>query len=66
MKRQAWLDSLHRSASLAQEVLERASRRAVDWEEPGLTWTSSTPEDADNEVCNQIDQIDFYCGSNLL
>lgn len=53
MKSQAWLDSLRRSASLAQEVLERASRRAVDWNDPGLTQTSSTPEGTDNEVYNR-------------
>lgn len=50
MKSQAWLDSLRRSASLAQEVLERASRRAVDWNDPGLTRTSSTPDAADDKV----------------
>uniref|UniRef100_H3C9U2 A kinase (PRKA) interacting protein 1 n=1 Tax=Tetraodon nigroviridis TaxID=99883 RepID=H3C9U2_TETNG len=49
MKSQAWLDSLRRSASLAQEVLERASRRAVDWNDPGLTRTSSTPDAADDK-----------------
>lgn len=65
MKSQAWLDSLRRSASLAQEVLERASRRAVDWNDPGLTPTSSTPDSADNKVHN-LNKIDFFVAIILL
>ncbi|TWW76077.1 A-kinase-interacting protein 1 [Takifugu rubripes] len=43
-----WLDSsLRRSASLGQEVLERATRRAVDWNNVGVALASSTPGGAD-------------------
>lgn len=43
-----WLDSsLRRSASLGQEVLERATRRAVDWSNVGMELASSTPGGAD-------------------
>lgn len=43
-----WLDSsLRRSASLGQEVLERATRRAVDWNNVGVALASGTPGGAD-------------------
>ncbi|XP_059190557.1 A-kinase-interacting protein 1 [Centropristis striata] len=43
MEGPAWLDSsLRRSASLGLEVLQRASRRSVDWTSSGA---SQTPED---------------------
>lgn len=39
-----WLDaSLRRSARLGQEVLERATGRAVDWSNVGVALASSTP-----------------------
>ncbi|XP_070828619.1 A-kinase-interacting protein 1 isoform X1 [Chaetodon trifascialis] len=47
MAGQAWLESsLRRSASLGLEVLERASRRSVDWTSTGASQTpTSTDED---------------------
>ncbi|XP_026220579.1 A-kinase-interacting protein 1 [Anabas testudineus] len=47
MASQAWLESsLRRSASLGLEVLERASRRSVDWTSTGASQSSpSTDED---------------------
>ncbi|CAK6954523.1 A-kinase-interacting protein 1 [Scomber scombrus] len=47
MASQAWLESsLRRSASLGREVLERASRRTIDWTSTGESQTStSTDED---------------------
>ncbi|XP_029010815.1 A-kinase-interacting protein 1 [Betta splendens] len=47
MGSQAWLDSsLRRSASLGLEVLERASRRSVDWTGCGASQSgSATDED---------------------
>ncbi|KAM6937906.1 A-kinase-interacting protein 1 [Xenentodon cancila] len=48
MASQAWLESsLRRSASLGREVLERASRRSVDWTTSGSSQTlASSDEDA--------------------
>ncbi|XP_036961970.1 A-kinase-interacting protein 1 [Acanthopagrus latus] len=47
MASQAWLESsLRRSASLGLEVLERASRRSVDWTS---TAASQTPTTTDEE-----------------
>lgn len=45
----AWLESsLQRSASLGLEVLERASRRTVDWTSTGASQTPiATGEDAE-------------------
>lgn len=47
MDSRTWLESsLRRSASLGLEVLERASRRSVDWTSTGASQTSYTsPED---------------------
>ncbi|XP_070764145.1 A-kinase-interacting protein 1 [Enoplosus armatus] len=46
MASQAWLESsLRRSASLGLEVLERASRRSVDWTSPGASQTSTTTDE---------------------
>ncbi len=46
MASQAWLESsLRRSASLGLEVLERASRRSVDWSSTGASETPTTDED---------------------
>lgn len=46
MASQAWLESsLRRSASLGLEVLERASRRSVDWTSTGASQTSSTTDE---------------------
>lgn len=48
MASQAWLESsLRRSASLGLEVLERASRRSVDWTSTG---TSQTPTTTDEDA----------------
>ncbi|XP_058501927.1 A-kinase-interacting protein 1 [Solea solea] len=45
MARQAWLESsLQRSASLGREVLERASRRSIDWTSSGASQTPTTPD----------------------
>lgn len=42
----AWLESsLRRSASLGLEVLERASRRTVDWTSSGASQTPVTTEE---------------------
>ncbi|XP_068579350.1 A-kinase-interacting protein 1 [Cebidichthys violaceus] len=50
MASQAWLESsLRRSASLGLEVLERASRRSVDWTSTGASQTSTTT-DEDTQV----------------
>ncbi|XP_070687306.1 A-kinase-interacting protein 1 [Pempheris klunzingeri] len=48
MASQGWLESsLRRSASLGLEVLERASRRSVEWTSSGASQTpTSTDEDA--------------------
>lgn len=48
MANQAWLESsLRRSASLGLEVLERASRRSVDWTSTGASQSPTmTDEDA--------------------
>ncbi|KAI3371022.1 hypothetical protein L3Q82_023671 [Scortum barcoo] len=46
MANQAWLESsLRRSASLGLEVLERASRRSVDWSSTGASQTSSSTDE---------------------
>ncbi|KAK9516282.1 hypothetical protein VZT92_024223 [Zoarces viviparus] len=46
MASQAWLEScLHRSASLGLEVLERASRRSVDWTSTGASQTPTTTDE---------------------
>ncbi|KAE8296749.1 A-kinase-interacting protein 1 [Larimichthys crocea] len=46
MASQAWLESsLRRSASLGLEVLERASRRSVDWTSTGPSQTSTTTDE---------------------
>lgn len=46
MASQAWLESsLRRSASLGLEVLERASRRSVDWTSTGESRTPTTTEE---------------------
>ncbi|XP_068452666.1 A-kinase-interacting protein 1 [Clinocottus analis] len=46
MASQAWLDSsLRRSASLGLEVLERASRRSVDWTSAAASQTSTTTDE---------------------
>ncbi|XP_072241366.1 A-kinase-interacting protein 1 [Leuresthes tenuis] len=48
MASQAWLESsLRRSASLGLEVLERASRRTVDWTNTG---TPQTPTASDEDA----------------
>uniref|UniRef100_G3NTF1 A kinase (PRKA) interacting protein 1 n=1 Tax=Gasterosteus aculeatus aculeatus TaxID=481459 RepID=G3NTF1_GASAC len=50
MANQAWLESsLRRSASLGQEVLQRASRRRVDWTSTGVSQTPSTT-DEDSQI----------------
>ncbi|XP_071347503.1 A-kinase-interacting protein 1 isoform X1 [Trachinotus anak] len=46
MASQAWLESsLQRSASLGLEVLERASRRSVDWTSIGASQTATTTDE---------------------
>ncbi|XP_041650815.1 A-kinase-interacting protein 1 [Cheilinus undulatus] len=46
MASQAWLESsLRRSASLGLEVLERASRRSMDWTSTRASQTSTTSEE---------------------
>ncbi|XP_019934306.2 A-kinase-interacting protein 1 [Paralichthys olivaceus] len=46
MTSHAWLESsLQRSASLGLEVLQRASRRSVDWTSTGASQTPTTPEE---------------------
>ncbi|XP_044048327.1 A-kinase-interacting protein 1 isoform X2 [Siniperca chuatsi] len=46
MASQAWLESsLRRSASLGLEVLERASRRSVDWTSTGASQTPTTTDE---------------------
>ncbi|KAF1386466.1 hypothetical protein PFLUV_G00095150 [Perca fluviatilis] len=50
MASQAWLESsLRRSASLGLEVLERASRRSVDWTSTGAS-QSPTTADEDSQI----------------
>ncbi|XP_074534014.1 A-kinase-interacting protein 1 [Halichoeres trimaculatus] len=47
MDSQAWLESsLRRSASLGLEVLERASRRSVDWTSTRASQTSTNTEES--------------------
>ncbi|CAJ1056155.1 A-kinase-interacting protein 1 [Xyrichtys novacula] len=60
MESQAWLESsLRRSASLGLEVLERASRRSVDWTSTGPSQTSTaTDEDAQVPVKGARTEID--------
>lgn len=46
MANQAWLESsLRRSGRLGLEVLERASRRSVDWSSTGASHTSTTSDE---------------------
>ena len=46
MTSHAWLESsLQRSASLGREVLQRASRRSVDWTSTGTSQTPTTIEE---------------------
>ncbi|XP_041852876.1 A-kinase-interacting protein 1 [Melanotaenia boesemani] len=46
MAHQSWLEcSLQRSASLGLEVLERASRRSVDWTNTGASQTPTTSDE---------------------
>ncbi|XP_039988587.1 A-kinase-interacting protein 1 isoform X1 [Xiphias gladius] len=46
MASQAWLESsLRRSGSLGLEVLERASRRSVDWTSTGASQTPTTTDE---------------------
>ncbi|KAM3608706.1 uncharacterized protein V6R79_003418 [Siganus canaliculatus] len=50
MANRVWLESsLRRSASLGLEVLERASRRSVDWTSTGTSQTPTTTEE-DTEI----------------
>ncbi|XP_060892015.1 A-kinase-interacting protein 1 [Labrus mixtus] len=60
MASQAWLESsLRRSASLGLEVLERASRRSVDWTSTGASQTSTaTEEDAQIPVKDAHIELD--------
>uniref|UniRef100_A0A3P8SQ99 A kinase (PRKA) interacting protein 1 n=1 Tax=Amphiprion percula TaxID=161767 RepID=A0A3P8SQ99_AMPPE len=47
MANRSWLESSRRSASLGLEVLERASRRSVDWTSTGASQSpTTTDEDA--------------------
>nr|XP_020449167.1 A-kinase-interacting protein 1 isoform X2 [Monopterus albus]XP_020449168.1 A-kinase-interacting protein 1 isoform X2 [Monopterus albus] len=51
MANQAWLESsLKRSATLGLEVLERASRRSVDWTSTGVSQTSTTTDEEDTQI----------------
>ncbi|XP_034031472.1 A-kinase-interacting protein 1 [Thalassophryne amazonica] len=51
MANQSWLeDSLLRSASLGQEVLERASKRRIDWTNTGVTHSSSSHAAENSQV----------------
>lgn len=62
MANQAWLESsLRRSASLGLEVLERASRRSVDWTS---TATSQTPTTTDEESEIPVKVAAFLVYSN--
>ncbi|XP_029290094.1 A-kinase-interacting protein 1 [Cottoperca gobio] len=60
MANQAWLESsLQRSASLGLEVLERASRRTVDWTSTGASQTpTTTDEDAQIPVKRAHTELD--------
>nr|XP_046250675.1 A-kinase-interacting protein 1 [Scatophagus argus]XP_046250676.1 A-kinase-interacting protein 1 [Scatophagus argus]XP_046250677.1 A-kinase-interacting protein 1 [Scatophagus argus] len=60
MASQAWLESsLRRSASLGLEVLERASRRSVDWTSTGAPQTpTATDEDAEIPVKRTHTELD--------
>ncbi|XP_041795341.1 A-kinase-interacting protein 1 [Chelmon rostratus] len=60
MASQAWLESsLRRSASLGLEVLERASRRSVDWTSTGTSQTpTTTDEDAQIPVERAHTELD--------
>ncbi|XP_034390254.1 A-kinase-interacting protein 1 isoform X2 [Cyclopterus lumpus] len=60
MASQAWLESsLRRSASLGLEVLERASRRSVDWTSTGESQTpTTTDEDAHIPVKRAHTELD--------
>ncbi|KAM8891736.1 A-kinase-interacting protein 1 isoform 2-T2 [Spinachia spinachia] len=56
----AWLESsLRRSATLGQEVLQRASRRGVDWTSTGVSRTpTTTDEDAETPVKRAHTELD--------
>ncbi|XP_026168317.1 A-kinase-interacting protein 1 isoform X1 [Mastacembelus armatus] len=60
MASQAWLESsLRRSASLGLEVLERASRRSVDWTSTGGSQTpATTDEDIQKSVLKTHTELD--------
>lgn len=59
MASQAWLESsLRRSASLGLEVLERASRRSVDWTS---TSTSHSPTTTDEDTQRPIKVVHVFC-----
>ncbi|XP_033490533.1 A-kinase-interacting protein 1 [Epinephelus fuscoguttatus] len=65
MASQAWLESsLRRSASLGREVLERASRRSVDWTSTGPSQTSTTTdEDTQIPVKRTHSELDDVFGT---
>uniref|UniRef100_A0A3B4XGK3 A-kinase interacting protein 1 n=1 Tax=Seriola lalandi dorsalis TaxID=1841481 RepID=A0A3B4XGK3_SERLL len=55
MASQAWLESsLRRSASLGLEVLERASRRSVDWTSTGASQTPATTDENTQRVHREL------------
>ncbi|KAM6973346.1 A-kinase-interacting protein 1 [Aplochiton taeniatus] len=59
MANQAWLESsLRRSAILGQEVLERASRRSVDW--ASNSNPSQTPIEDGNQSEALLSDEDFH------
>ncbi|KAM6926200.1 A-kinase-interacting protein 1 [Lycodopsis pacificus] len=62
MASQAWLESsLRRSASLGLEVLERASRRSVDWTSTGASQTpTTTDEDTQIPVKRAHRELDVF------
>ncbi|XP_071382117.1 A-kinase-interacting protein 1 [Centroberyx affinis] len=65
MASQAWLESsLRRSAVLGLEVLERASRRSVDWTRTGASQTPTTSEeDAQQPVQRSRTNLDDAFGT---
>lgn len=53
MDSQAWLESsLQRSASLGLEVLQRASRRSVDW--ASTASQNPTMADEDTDIADEV------------
>ncbi|XP_029910576.1 A-kinase-interacting protein 1 [Myripristis murdjan] len=60
MASQAWLESsLRRSASLGLEVLERASRRSVDWTSTSTSHSpTTTDEDAQRPIKRSHTKLD--------